>query len=178
MEYAEELAVEYMDAHYGPRSGKFKWHEVAGQALNACLGALIDQIAESHHAPPKEVASFAGRRDLATDIGVAVPFLVLYGWLARMAIARLHDRYPCEDGWIAALIMIAFVSLVFGVAGMMAGQKWSMLMENLRVGNGHLSYRVDRLPWVRHQLDFLFVCIAIFWGVTIQGFLRNGGEKL
>ena len=170
VDYAQELAVEYMDAHYGPRSGKFKSHEVASQSLNACLGTLINQIAESHHVPPKEVADFVGRRDLATDIAMAFPFLVLYGLLARMAAAKLHDRYPWEDGWILALVMIAFVSLVFGVAGMMVGQQWSMLMENLRVGNGHLSYRVDRLPWVRHQVDFLFLCIAIFWSVAITWF--------
>jgi hypothetical protein len=66
--------------------------------------------------------------------------------------------------------MIVFASLIFGVAGMMLGQQWSMLMENLRVGNGHLSYRVGRLPWMRHQIDFLVLCIVIFWGVAIAQF--------
>lgn len=161
-DFAQELAVEYMDAHYGPRSGKFKSREVASQALNACLVTLIGQIAESHHASPKEVASFVGRRSLAIDIAVTLPFVLLYGLLAGMVIDKLRDRYAWEDGWIVALVMTAFVSLAFGVAGMMLGQQWSTLVETPRVGNGHLSYRVDRLPWVRYQIDFLFLCIVIF----------------
>jgi hypothetical protein len=159
-----------MDAHYGPRSGNFKSREVASQALNACLGTLIDQIAESHHLPPKEVANFDGRRSLATDIAVTLPFVLLYGWLAAMVIKKLQDRYPREDGWTVALVMIVFASLVFGMAGMMLGQQWSTLMENLRVGDGHLSYRVDQLPWIRHQMDFLALYILIFWGVAVLRF--------
>lgn len=52
----------------------------------------------------------------------------------------------------------------------MLGQKWSTVMENLRVGNGHLSYRVDRLPWERHQMNFVALYIVIFWGVAIAQF--------
>jgi hypothetical protein len=131
------------------------------------LGTLIKQIAEAHHVPPKEVANFVGRRSLDVDLAETIPFLLLYSLLAAIAIDKLRVRYPWADGWMVALVMTVFVSLIFGVAGMMLGQQWSMLMENLRVGNGHLSYRVDRLPWVRHQIGFLVLCIAVFWGVAI-----------
>lgn len=170
VEFAEELAIEYMDAHHGPRSGNFESHQVAGQALNTCLGTLIERIAKSHAVPPREVAKFVGRRSLAIDIAVSLPFLLLYGFLARMLIDKLRRRYPPEDGWTAALAMIILASLAFGVGGMMLGQQWSTLAESIRIGSGHLSYRVGRLPWVRHQIDFFVLCVVLFWGVTIMGF--------
>src|SRR5437762_1082941 len=49
-EFAEELAIRYMDAHHGPRSGRlFESHQAAGQAKNRCLGALFGEIGKSHH---------------------------------------------------------------------------------------------------------------------------------
>lgn len=112
VEYAQELAVESMDAHYGPRSGNFKSHEVASQALNACLATLIEQIAESHHVPLKEVVNFVGRRSLAIDIAMTLPFVLLYGWLAAGVMNKLRDRYPLEDSRIVAVVMFLFASLV------------------------------------------------------------------
>jgi hypothetical protein len=78
VELAEELAVEYMDAHHGPRSGEFKSQQAANQALNTCLGVLIEQIAKSHNVPPREVAKFFGRRSLAIDVAVSLPFVLFY----------------------------------------------------------------------------------------------------
>ena len=57
-EFAEELAIRYMDAHHGPRSGKFESQQAAGQAKNRCLGALFGEIGKSHDIPPGEVFKF------------------------------------------------------------------------------------------------------------------------
>ncbi len=170
VEFAEELAVEYMDAHHGPRSGEFRSQKAASQALNTCLGALIEQIAKSHNVPPREVVKFFGRRSLAIDVAATLPFVLLYCVLAGMLIGKLRRRYPPEDGWTVALVMIILSSLAFGVGGMMLGEQWSTLVENIRIGTGHLSYRVDRLPWVRHQIGFFVLYVVLFWGVAILRF--------
>jgi hypothetical protein len=52
----------------------------------------------------------------------------------------------------------------------MLGQQWSTLVENVRVGTGHLSYRVNRLPWARHQMSFFVLCVVLFWGVAVVWF--------
>jgi hypothetical protein len=119
VEFAEELAVEYMDAHYGPRSGNFQSQHVADQALNICLGTLIEQVANSHDVPPGEAANFVGRRSLAIDLAVSTPFVLLYGLLTRMLIDKLRRRYPPENGWMVAPAIIIFASLVLGVGGTM-----------------------------------------------------------
>jgi membrane protease YdiL (CAAX protease family) len=111
-----------MDAHRGPRSGEFKSQRAASEALNTCLGTLIEQIAKSHNVPPGEVARFFGRRSLAIDVAVNLPFVLLYGFLAGMLVGKLGQRYPPEDGWTAAIVMIVLSSLVFGTVGMMSGE--------------------------------------------------------
>src|SRR5262245_22418530 len=43
LEFAEELAIRYMDAHHGPRNP-----EAAAQAKNRCMGTLLAQIGKEH----------------------------------------------------------------------------------------------------------------------------------
>jgi hypothetical protein len=172
MEFAQELAIEFMDARHGPRSGAFKSHQTAGNALNACLATLVDQIGRSHNVPREEVARFFGRRSLTVDVGVYLSFILLYCFLAAMLARRLRRRYPPEDGWAAALVMVTLCSLASGVGGMLLGEQWSILAESIRVGAGHLSYRLDRLPWVRHRFGVFVLCIVLFWVAAAAQYRR------
>jgi hypothetical protein len=43
LEFAEELAIRYMDAHYGPSNP-----EAAAQAKNRCMGILLREIGKEH----------------------------------------------------------------------------------------------------------------------------------
>jgi hypothetical protein len=104
-----------------------------------------------------------GHRSLVIDLAVIFPFLLLYGLLATWLTGWLRRRYPPEDSMTAALAMGLFCSLVFGVGGLMLGEEWSLMAESLRVGTGHLSYRVDRLPWAHHRIGFLVLCAGLFW---------------
>jgi hypothetical protein len=70
----------------------------------------------------------------------------------------------------AALVMSLLCSLAFGVAGLLLGEQWSTMAESIRVGTGHLSYRVDRLPWVQHRIGFFVLCVAVFWSAAVVRF--------
>ena len=74
--------------------------------MNACLSTLLRQIGESHKVPPKEVPRFFGRRSLAIDVAVNLPFILLYAFLAGLLVGGLRSRYPPEDGWTVALALI------------------------------------------------------------------------
>lgn len=163
MEFAEDLAVRYMDAH---RFG-FSSQQDAAEALNACLGALVEQIGKSHNIPPSEVRNFFGRRSFVVDASVSLSFLALYSFVAGTFVVRLLRRYPPEDGWIATFVVVTLSSLAFGICGMMIGEVWSGTVESIRIGTGHLSYRVNHVPWVRHEVGFFVVCVVLFWCAAI-----------
>lgn len=163
LEFAEDLAVRYMDAHHGPRSENFQSHKTADQALNGCLTDLAAQIGQSHHVPPRELKQLFGQRILVADVAMNLPFFLLYCLLAAMVAGSLFRRHPPADGWTAPLVMVSLCSLAFGTLGTLVGEQCSTLAENLRVGTGHLSYRLDRLPWARHRVAFLVLCVVLFW---------------
>lgn len=163
LEFAEELAVEYMDAHHGPRSGAFQSHEAAGKALRACLAELAGHIARSHEVDPKEVSRLFGSRNVVADASVIVPFLALYCLGVALLAGWLLRQYPPEDGWMITAIMCLVASLAFSIGGVLVGEQWVVLWESIRVGTGHLSYRRDRVPWVRYETLFFLACLGLFW---------------
>lgn len=48
-------------------------------------------------------------------------------------------------------------------AGLMAGEVWSWILESRRVGNPHMTYRVERLWWVRHYTMIFSPEVTAFW---------------
>ncbi len=52
---------------------------------------------------------------------------------------------------------------VVSLGGVLLGEIWSFTAENFRVGNGHLSYRVNRIPWTQHRLGLFAGGVVLFW---------------
>lgn len=175
VEFAEDLAVRYMDAQRRAPSAQRQPARSPGEVMNTCRNSLLKQISTSHNVPPRDVVMFFGRRSLAIDLAVILPFLLLYAFLATLLAGWLRRRYPPEESMAVALAMALFCSLIFGVAGMLLGEQWSTTAESLRIGTGHLSYRVDRLPWAQHRMAFLVLCVAVFWGAAAVRFRVGRG---
>ena len=60
--------------------------------------------------------------------------------------------------------MALFLSLVFAAGCTMFGELWSWVVENYRVGNDHMSYRAQRLPWARHRAGLFAGALIGFLG--------------
>lgn len=173
VELAEDLAVRYMDSQRRPPSAQPSPGRPPGEVMNTCRNSLLRQISTSHNVSPGEVVQFFGRRSLAIDLTVILPFFLLYALLSMLLAGWLLRRYPPEDSIAAALAMTLLCSLAFGVGGLLLGEEWSTTAESIRLGTGHLSYRVDRLPWVHHRIGFFVLCVAVFWSaVAVQFWVR------
>jgi hypothetical protein len=170
VELAEDLAVRYMDAQRRSQSAQIRPGRPPGEVMNTCRNSLLKQISTSHNVSPREVVQFFGRRSLAIDLTVILPFFLLYASLAMLLGGWLLRRYPPEESMTAALAMSLLCSLAFGAGGLLLGEQWSITAENIRVGTGHLSYRVDRLPWVQHRIGFFVLCVAVFWSAAVVRF--------
>ena len=157
LEFAEELAIRYMDAHYGPRDP-----EAAAQAKNRCMRSLLSEIGTKHGMTAQEAFRSFGQRSAAVDFAINFPFILAYALTADFAIRRLLVRYPPNDGWTTCAIMMLLASLAFSVGGLMLGQQWSSLAESIRVGTTHLSNRTFRLPPNQHPRGTFVLAAAIF----------------
>ena len=58
---------------------------------------------------------------------------------------------------------IAILALSFSLAitVVAVGQVWAGLIETLRLGSGHLSYRAARIPWMHHRPLTLALAFAV-----------------
>jgi hypothetical protein len=168
IEFAEELAIEHMDAHRGPRSFKS-----ASEDLNTCLAALLQQIAKSHGVSRTEIIENFGHPSVAIAIGEQLPFVLLYLFLSAVLVNRVLRRYPPEDGLAVGLAMILLSSLAAGIGGLLLGEQLAQLIEAIRVGNGHMSYRADRIPWTHYQASLFGLYFGLFWVIVAVRFVRD-----
>ncbi len=151
-------------ARFADRVGKkFVSQQAASQAKNRCLGELSGKIGETHKVEAQEVFRFLGRRDLVADLALNLPFALLYCLAAGIMIGKLQRSYPIEEGWEPVIIIAGLTSVAFGAGAVILGEHWSILAEMGRVGNGHLSNRVDRLPWALHRGWFFAGAVLLFW---------------
>lgn len=173
IEFAEELAIEHMDAHRGPRSRKSD-----SEDLNTCLATLLQQIAKSHGVSRTEIIENFGRRSIPIAIGEQLPFVLLYLYLSVLLVNKVRRRYPPEAGSSVALVMILLASLAAGIGGALSGEELAQLLEAIRVGNGHMSYRADRIPWAHYQASLFGFYFALFWVIAAVRFARYRSQRL
>ncbi len=163
-EFAEDLAIRYADTHHGLRTPHYVSGEAYGAARDRCLGTLFEQIAKAHGVPAGKVSSSLGHNRAHIDIAVNLPFVLLYCFAAAAVARTIWRRYPpAEHGWIPGAVMTLFFSLVFAAGSTLVGEMWCLLAESIRIGNGHMSYRVQRLWWVRHRTELFAGAVIVFW---------------
>jgi hypothetical protein len=61
-----------------------------------------------------------------------------------------------------------------GLVGFFVGDVWSGLAETVRVGNSHISYRLNRVPWRQHPEIMFSACVVLSWFV---GAVRYHSER-
>ena len=64
------------------------------------------------------------------------------------------------------MVMVLLLSVVFAGAGMLLGDVWCDVAETYRIGNSHMSYRLNRLLWPRHRAEFFVGLLLAFWLVA------------
>ncbi len=156
---AEDLAIRYADSLGGPhRLGWDEYHQTRDQ----CMAALFNVIANNHHVTPGQVRQSLGHRRGRLDLVVVLSFIALYyGVVGRGIASWVHRCFPAGRKWLA-LAAVSISSVTVSSFGVAIGELWSGALEALRVGNGHLSYRVSRIPWNAHRLDIFIVGVILF----------------
>ena len=175
-EFAEDLAIRYADIHFGPRSPNPS--EEYGTERDRCMGKLFEAISKEHGVPVEQVSSSLGQNRGYIDVIEILPLALLYSLAAIVGARMIWRRYPpTEAGWAPGITMILFVSLALAAGSTMLGEVWIWFAEGFRVGNGHMSYRANRLFWVRHRFELCAAAMMIFWLAAIKAARRMRLEQ-
>jgi hypothetical protein len=158
---AEEIAIHHADVTRGHRSGHYAGAEEYGRTRDRCLATLTAQIASGHDIGAAQVAAAVGQRDQRLDGAVLLAFILLYAIAANLFARRLVARFPPDQPW-PALIGTAAAAIFVGAAGVILGGLGATLVEMIQVGDTHLSYRAERLPWSQHWLPLFVGGVVLF----------------
>ena len=149
---AEDMAIRWADRHWGLRL------EYESER-NKCMASLFSGVATQHDVDVAVVRQYSRKRDVVMDSVVILSFGALYGLAAYMLAGRIWQSFtPKEAGfWILMITLALGISLV----GVLAGGLWSIVVEEVRVGSGHLSYRMNRIPFRQHWVVLFVCCVAV-----------------
>jgi hypothetical protein len=155
-EFAEDLAIRHADA------GRSQWNVQWRQ----CIEKLFPIVAARHGVTTYQVGeSLAGGRPMVA-VAEGLLFAPIYLLVAYFIARRVSRRYPGQEDLWDWGFMSAYVSLAVGAVGVLAGETWSQTMESLRLGTGHLSYRMMRIAWSHHRPEIFAVGVVLFWLVA------------
>jgi hypothetical protein len=130
------------------------------------MAMLFARISESHGIDVGTAREYARQRDVIFDAAVLLVFAFAYVVIAYQLVGGVARRFP-DDGRFALAAAVIIVSVMTVFAVVLVGDTWSIGAEVLRVGNGHLSYRTERLPWRQYQSAIIATALGVFWLVAV-----------
>jgi hypothetical protein len=155
---AESWAIAYADVTPARRESAAAY----AQATNDCMTTLFAHASRVHTVAPDVVREYSRHRNRWFDAMVFVALGTMYVMAAYTMAGRIARRFPVDE-WVASAFAILALSLAAAFVAVSIGDTLSIGAEILRVGNGHLSYRADRLPWRRHHTVVFAVAVCLFW---------------
>jgi hypothetical protein len=165
-QFAEELAIRYSDP-----LRQTEGMTVARNKRIECMTVLFDQIAALHGATADEVSQSAFHRDANADFAfVFFPMAAFFILFAYRLCGRMFQRI---DSRSSATVITFIISILVSACGVLVGEMWALGVETFRVGNGHLSFRTARIPWL-HERAYLFaIGMMLFWFVAVVQYYRT-----
>lgn len=165
---AKDLGIRYADASAG-RMNTPAWR----QAVTSCTERSFATISRLHGVSRAEITAAGGDRELWIDLlAVFLPMAVLFVAASRAVATRVAVEYDPDDRGIAAVVLATIAPLAAALAVALT-QIWGTMVEQLRLRNGHVSYRTFELPASRHGWLLWGVALAVFAAIGTRELLRR-----
>ena len=154
--FAEELAIRYAD-RFRRRDGFSEAH----RRVMECNGRLFGRVGVVHGIRPEAVAQAALERNRMADtalvfLPVGIAFLLFSYGLCGRIFAR-------TDSSVSAAVAAFMISILVSGCGVLIGELWAIAVETLLIGNGHLSFRTGRIPWLNERIYLFVIGLGLFW---------------
>ena len=108
------------------------------------MAPLFEHIAGLHGVTLAELEAARQRiADRGPNLLVNGPVAIATIVLAAFLLRRIGSRFSIADEPLAVVAATAFCSVLVGGATIGAGRLGEALVETVRLGNGHLSYRAS-----------------------------------
>jgi len=159
-EVAEDLAIRNADVTNGVHSGHFVDMAQYSHVRDERMAEMFKTIARRHGVTEKQVSESLTYRPVGLDLLIMLSFAGLYIWTAEVVVRRIAHR--------SSMVITAYISIVLSGFGVLLGEGWTIFIEQVRLGTGHLSYRLDRIPWAHHRLALFIAGVVLYWFVRLN----------
>ena len=153
---AEDMAIRWADKHFGHRP---EWDERCAE----CVETLFQGVANHHGLDIALVRQYSQDRDVFADAPVLVSFGIVYIFAVYLLMGRIIRRFPPGEPGFS--IMTSAMAVGVSLVGVLVGGLWSIVIEEFRLNSGHLSYRMNRIPFRSHWV-MLFICCFLVFGLV------------
>ena len=167
---AESWAIAYADVSPLRHQGAGPYADVREQ----CMAMLFVRISQRHAIDVGTVRAYARQRDIIFDAVVLLVFAFACVVIAYPLVGVVNRRFSGERFAVVAAVIVMSVMTVF--VTVLVGDTWSIGAEVLRVGNGHLSYRTERLPWRQYRPAIIATTLGVFWLVAVVRIKTDRGH--
>lgn len=174
-EFVEDLGIRYADARFGPHSGHFESWEDYGGKRDVCISQLFSVVARNDGIKEDRVWASLNQRPIELDSAAILSFAIVYSWVANAIAFRIWRLHQLDYGTRHAKIISVYAAVLLGLVFVMAGAGWCDTIETIRLGNGHESYRGERVPWMHHYYLEYFVGLTIFCAAAV---LQRRAQRL
>ena len=158
----EELAMRHADSQGKGAPG-------SRRRQLACEAKLFGVIATTHGVMLSTIADARQQLDRRTwDATVHLPLLAFYFGAAILLARRIRWRFPDEK--LPAAVATAFGSILAGGVFLALAHLWHGLVEMIRLGTTHLSYRTARLGWGDHSVEVFALAVLLFWCAVLGAY--------
>jgi hypothetical protein len=101
-----------------------------------------------------------------------IPLTVLYVAIVWRVTALLSRSTFADTPWLITLVTLVAAALSGGI-GTLAGEIYAILIEVIRVGDGHLGDRTAFIPYIQHEFATFIVGVLLFMAASLIR-LRSG----
>jgi len=130
------------------------------------MESLFKGVASHHGVDVALVVQYSRQRDIAADSVTVLSFGLLYLAAVYYLIGRIRRRFSADESinfWVMTAVMSVGASLV----GLLVGGLWSIVIETYRLNSGHLSYRMNLIPFRQYWFVFLLCLVLAFWLIAL-----------
>jgi hypothetical protein len=161
---AEELGVRYADRNRIMRGNPQRWQPIR----RACDARLFEAIAATHGIAVSAVLKARKQLDQPRfELVLFWPMGLIYLVCTWTGVEWLRRRFA-DDERRAAIAACAIASVMTCCTSLTLGEVSGEVIQMIRVGNTHLSYRALRVDWAhQHRAALLIAGIVVFWVVAM-----------
>ena len=109
------------------------------------------------------------------DLATYIPLAVLYAFIAWRLVRLVLDLIPADEIWTTRVALVC-AAVVSSGATILLGEMWAILVEIIRVSDGHLGNRTQLIPYLHQRAALFALGIVTFLTIAVLQ-RRNAGTS-